>query len=139
MSTYTSTPAVVNKPISEMYARFNDLRFFEEQLAQLPEDRRAALGEVHFDADSITIVTPQVGNLTFAVVERIEPTKVVFGSPSSPVPLSLSVNFKEVNPDSTEITAVMDVEIPAMLRPFVGPKLQQAADQFGQMITNLAK
>ena len=37
----------------------------------------------------------------------------------------------------TDVTPTIDVEVPAMLKPFVGPKMQQAADQFGAMLTNL--
>ena len=51
----------------------------------------------------------------------------------------MSVNFAEVSPEATDVTTVIDVEIPAMLRPFVGPKLQQAADKFGEMISNLSR
>ncbi|MDE6318014.1 MAG: hypothetical protein K2L73_06405 [Muribaculaceae bacterium] len=139
MSRYESKPVTVDKPVDEMFNRFSDLTFFETQLEQLPEDKRAQLGEVHFAADSISIVTPQVGELKFEVIERHAPDKIVFGSPSSPVPLTMSVNFKAVTKSSTEVSTVIDVEIPAMLRPFVGPKLQQAADKFGEMISNLSR
>lgn len=139
MSRYESKPVTVDKPVDEMFNRFSDLTFFEKQLEQLPEDKRAQLGEVHFAADSIAIVTPQVGELKFEVIERHAPDKIVFGSPSSPVPLTMSVNFKAVTESSTEVSTVIDVEIPAMLRPFVGPKLQQAADKFGEMISNLSR
>lgn len=139
MSRYESKTVTVQKPIAEMFSRFSDLSFFEKQLEQLPEEQRAKLGEVHFAPDSIAIVTPQVGELKFQVIERHEPDKIVFGSPSSPIPLTMSVNFAEVSPEATGVTTVIDVEIPAMLRPFVGPKLQQAADKFGEMISNLSR
>lgn len=139
MSRYESKTVTVQKPICEMFSRFSDLSFFEKQLEQLPEEQRAKLGEVHFAPDSISIVTPQVGELKFQVIERHEPDKIVFGSPSSPIPLTMSVNFAEVSPEATDVTTVIDVEIPAKLRPFVGPKLQQAADKFGEMISNLSR
>lgn len=139
MSRYESKTVTVQKSAEEMFNRFADLSFFEKQLEQLPEDQRAKLGEVHFAPDSISIVTPQVGELKFEVIERHPNDKIVFGSPSSPIPLTMSVNFAEKAPDATDVTTVIDVEIPAMLRPFVGPKLQQAADKFGEMITNLSR
>ncbi|MBD5210096.1 MAG: hypothetical protein HDS69_03450 [Bacteroidales bacterium] len=139
MSRYESKPVTVDKPVDEMFNRFSDLTYFEKQIEHLPEDKRAQLGEVHFASDSISIVTPQVGELKFEVIERSCPDKIVFGSPSSPVPLTMTVNFKAVTEASTEVATVIDVEIPAMLRPFVGPKLQQAADKFGEMISNLSR
>lgn len=138
MSTYTSTPTVVNRPILEMYQRFDDLTMFASKLEQLPEEQRAKIGDVSFTKDSIAINTPQIGQLRFDVTERIAPTKVVFGTASSPVPLTMAINFKTITDDTTEVTTVIDVELPAMLRPFVGPKMQQAADQFGVLMSRLA-
>lgn len=139
MSKYSSKPAVVNRPIGELYARFNDLCFFGEKINELPAEQVEKIGDVSFTADSISINTPQIGTLTFRIVERVEPTKVVFGSPGSPVPLTMSVDFKAIDETSTEVSTVIDVEIPMMLRPLVGPKLQEAADKFGEMMTNLAR
>jgi hypothetical protein len=50
----------------------------------------------------------------------------------------MAINFKTITDDTTEVTTVIDVELPAMLRPFVGPKMQQAADQFGVLMSRLA-
>lgn len=138
MSRYESKTVTVERPVDEMFNRFSDLSFFEKQLEQLPEDKRAQLGEVHFAPDSISIVTPQVGELKFEVIERHSPDRIVFGSPSAPIPLTMSVNFNAISSEATDVTTVIEVEIPAMLRPFVGPKLQQAADKFGEMISNLS-
>ena len=75
MSRYESKTVTVQKPICEMFSRFSDLSFFEKQLEQLPEEQRAKLGEVHFAPDSISIVTPQVGELKFRSSSATSPTK----------------------------------------------------------------
>lgn len=139
MSTYTSTPAVVNRPAIDIFNHFADLTLFESRLESLPDEARAKLNGVIFQKDAIIVQTPQIGELRFEVIERIEHQKIIFGSPSSPVPLKMEVLLKELTPDSTEVQTQIDVEIPMMLRPFVGPKMQEAANKFGEMITNLAK
>lgn len=139
MSRYESKPVTVEKSVDEMFDRFSDLTYFENQIQQLPEEQRAKLGELKFTPDSIAVVTPQLGELKFEVTERVRPEKIVFGTSSSPIPLTMSVFFAEAAPGSTTVTTVIDVEIPAMLRPFVGPKLQQAAEKFGEMISNLSR
>lgn len=138
MSRYESKTVTVDKPIDDMFNRFSDLTLFEKRIQELPEDKRAQLGDVHFSADAISINTPQVGELKFQIIERSYPDKIVFGSPGAPINLNMSVNFVAVSDSSTNVTTVIDVDIPAMLRPFVGPKLQQAADKFGEMISNLS-
>lgn len=139
MSRYESKPTALNKSAEEMFDRFDDLTFFENKINDLPEEARAKLGEVHFDKNSIAIVTPQVGELKFEIIERHRPEKIVFGSPSSPIPLTMEVLLTPKGENASEVKTVIDVEIPAMLRPFVGPKLQQATDKFGEMISNLSK
>lgn len=129
----------VNRPANEIYDKFSDLSILGTQLDKLPEQQRAQIGDISFGHDSISINTPQIGELKFEVIERQEPAKVVFGTSSSPVPLTMRVDIKPMSDNSSEVTTVIDVEIPAMLRPFVGPKLQQAADKFGELISNLSK
>lgn len=138
MSRYESKTVTVEKSIDDMFNRFSDLSLFEKRIQELPDDKRAQLGDVRFSTDAISIVTPQVGELKFQIVERCYPDKIVFGSPGAPINLKMSVNFAAAGDSATNVTTVIDVDIPAMLRPFVGPKLQQAADKFGEMISNLS-
>lgn len=138
MSTYSSKPTTVNRPAAEIYSRFSDLSNLQDQLKNLPEEQRAKIGDVKFDADSIAIVTPQVGEIKFQVVERVPVSKIVFGSPSSPVPLSMTLTLNPVDDNSTEVVTAIDVEIPMMLRPLIGGKLQEAADQFSKLMSQLS-
>lgn len=139
MSTYKSKPVTVNRPAGELFGRFSDLSFLQERLSELPADELAKVGEVKFEPDTLTIVTPQVGEIRFSVLERVAPGRVVFGAVGSPIPLTMTVDFTPLTDDSTEVVTTIDVEIPAMLRPLVGPKLQQASDKFGELISQLSR
>ncbi|MDE7135833.1 MAG: hypothetical protein K2N91_04310 [Muribaculaceae bacterium] len=139
MSKYTGSPTIVAKPINEIYDRFKDLTFFEDKIKQLPAEQLAKLGNLNFTPDSITVDTGQMGNLTFGVTEREAPTKIVFSAVGSPVPLTMRIDLREIDPEQTEVLTSIDVDLPAMLKPFVGPKLQEAADKFSLMIGNLSK
>lgn len=139
MATYSSKPAVINRPIQEIFDRFSDLSNLQNQLKELPEEQLARIGDVKFDTDSIAINTPQVGEIKFQVTERVAPGKIVFGSPSSPIPLKMTLTLKPVTGDSTEAVTAIDVEIPMMLRPLIGGKLQEAADQFSKLMSQLSR
>lgn len=139
MATYSSKPAVINRPIQEIFDRFSDLGNLQNQLKELPEEQLARIGDVKFDTDSIAINTPQVGEIKFQVTERVAPGKIVFGSPSSPIPLKMTLTLKPVTDDSTEAVTAIDVEIPMMLRPLIGGKLQEAADQFSKLMSQLSR
>ena len=46
----------------------------------------------------------------------------------------MALHIAPAGEQSSTVTAEIDVEIPAMLRPLVGPQLQKAADQIGTLI-----
>lgn len=139
MATYKSSPQTVNRSAETLFDRFSDLSILQNSLEGLTEEQRKQIGDVKFTADSISIVTPQVGEIAFQVTERVRPSKVVFGTKSSPVPLTMAVDIKPVGEESSEVTTIIDVDIPAMLRPLVGPQLQKAAEKFGELISGLSR
>jgi hypothetical protein len=138
MAKYSSKPMTVNRPAQDIFDRFSDLSVMERKLSELPADQLAKVGEVKFEKDSIAIATPQVGEIKFQVMERVSPSKIVFGSPSSPVPMSMTLELTPVDASQTQVVTSIDVQIPAMLRPLVGGKLQEAADKFSQLMAQLS-
>ncbi len=137
MAVYKSKPVTVGRPATEMYERLSDLSRLQGSLDKLPEEQRQQIDNVQFSADSIRIQTPQVGEIAFKIIEKIEPEKVVFGTESSPVPLTMTLVVAPVSDSASTVAAEINVEIPAMLRPLVGPQLQKAADQLGNLIGTL--
>lgn len=93
MATYKSKPARINRSASDLYNRFSDMSRLQQSLDELPEEQRKQIGDVEFTANSLKIVTPQVGEIAFVIKERVEPSKIVFGTESSPVPLTMEVNI----------------------------------------------
>lgn len=145
MSTYASKPAAVSRSAEDIFARFSDMTRLQEQLDRLPADQRAKVGEVEFTPDSMKISTPQVGDIKFVILRREAPAtadgtlgKVVFGTESSPVPLTMEVDITPVDVASCSVTTQIDVELPVFARAIVGPQLQKAADRFGELISGLA-
>lgn len=110
----------------------------QQSLDELPEEQRKQIGDVEFTANSLKIVTPQVGEIAFVIKERVEPSKIVFGTESSPVPLTMEVNITPAGDEAADVETRIDVEIPAIVRPIIGPQLQKAADKFGELIAGLS-
>ena len=127
---------MVKQPINDIYNRVSNLSSFQQRLDELPEEARQKLGAVKFTDDKLIIQAPGVGEITFAIAERVAPTLLRLTAENSPVPFNIIMNFKEVDPTTTHVATDLDVEIPAMLRPLVGSKMQEAADKFGEMFSN---
>lgn len=128
---------MIDKPAEELFDRFSNLSFLQDKLAELPEDVKEKVGQIKFENDRLILSTAQVGDICFLVKDRRRPDLVVFTAENAPVPIDMSVSFKNVGPSSTEVSTSIDVEIPAIMKPLVGPHLQKAADKFGEVMTQL--
>lgn len=137
MAKYSSKPTVVEQPAAVLAGKFADFRELQHKLDELPAEQRERIGEVAFTDDTIAITTPQVGEIKLKAVERTA-ERVVLSAEKSPVPMKLEITFKPLSADSTELQGAIDVDIPMMLKPLIGPTLQRAADQFGSLFANLA-
>ena len=137
MSVFSGKAVVVARPMADIYARVSDLGQYKDLVEQLPEDARQKLQGVEFRGDSIKMDAPGVGELVFRITERVPSSHVGLEAVGSPVPLKLAIDLEEVDGTSTRITPRIDVQIPAMLKPFIGPKLQEGADRFGEVFTGI--
>ena len=136
MAKYTSKPATVDMAFADLTERLSDFSRLQSKLDELPAERKAQIGDVTFTTDSIDIVTPQVGQISLKATER-RPGHLSLTAAKSPVPMALSLNYEAQGSDKSSVVAEIDVELPAMLRPLVGPALQKAVDQMGAMFTTL--
>ena len=125
-------------PAEDVYARSSNMESFESRISELPDDVKAKIGDVRFTHDSIVISSAPVGEMTFNVSERVPGKRIAFSVANAPVPIMMSINLDAKDQESTEVVTSIDVDMPAILKPMVGPKLQQAVDNFGDMIKNIA-
>lgn len=139
MSKYTGKAVTIPRGVDEVYAKVSDLSQYKQLLDQLPESQRQNLGGVVIDGDSVKMDAPAIGQLTFKIAERVAPSRVSFTAAGAPVPLLLSVDLKNEGENATSVTPSIDIDIPAMLRPFIGNKIQEAADRFGDIFTSIFK
>lgn len=136
MATYTSPATQVNMPACALAAKFADFTALQAAMDAMPDDKREKIGNVEFTPDTIRIMTPQVGAVTLRATERT-PERIVLEAEGSPVPMKLLVGLTPVSEECTSVTGTIDVEIPMMLKPLIGPAMQKAADQFGNMFASL--
>lgn len=137
MAKYSSKPAIVSAPIVDAYQRLTDTAAFQQRVEAIPEEQRKMIGDIKFTENSISMNTPQVGEIQFDVIERTAPTRLVYSAAKSPVPLALAVKLSEKSDSETEIVSEVEVDIPAMLRPLIGGKMQEAANKFNELILTI--
>ena len=139
MTKYTGKTSVVNLPVAEISDKFADMSTFNDKLAGMPEDVRKHMGDLTFTSDSVCMDTKQAGKVVFKVTER-DDRHIVLAC-SFPLPISLTIHLSPVADDAaqTEVSTDVDIEIPAMLRPIIGPQMQKVADHFSTAMGSIAK
>lgn len=139
MTKYTGKTSIVNLPTSEISDKFADMSTFNDKLAGMPEEVRKHMGDLTFTRDSVCMDTKQAGKVVFKVTER-DDRHIVLAC-SFPLPISLTLNLSPVADDAakTEVSTDVDIEIPAMLRPIIGPQMQKVADHFSTAMGSIAK
>lgn len=116
--------------------KFADLSGMQSLVDQMPDEERQRVGDVKFTKDTITIAAPAVGEMCFTVTQRSE--QGVRLEASQPLPMALFIDL-ETEGDGSRATTGIDIELPMMLRPLLGPQLQKAAQQFGKIMTRIAE
>jgi hypothetical protein len=136
MANYKGKAVSVNSSAEAIAARFSDLSTLNDYVDKLPEAERQKIGDVSFEKDAISIKNPQIGSLRFAVTDCTP--QLIKLACASPVAMALQVHLSPLSADRTEVTTDIDINIPAMLRPFIAPHMQRAADQFGELMAKVA-
>ncbi len=135
---YTGKPYRLAAARGDVYNRLSDLSGVRERMSSLPDDLKAKMGTVNFpDSETLAFTAPGVGEMKFRIVERREPDLVRFMADTGVMPIYVDIALAEAGADSTDISATIEAEIPMMLRPLIGGKLQEAADKFGEMFGQL--
>lgn len=137
MAKFVGKPSVSKRPAAEVAAKFDDLTVLQDLMDRLPEDQRAKIGDISFTKDDVNIPVPQMGPVTLRVTER-RPDLITFDAVGVPVPLNLYVHINPLGENETEVSAEIEVDIPAFLKPMIGGTMQRAVDQFGQMMAMLS-
>lgn len=139
MATYNSEDVLLQTPAEAVFSKLSNLENLRSLLEKVPADKIPAdkmemFNSITITPDAITVPGGPVGALTFRVKEKVEPSLIRLVGEGSPVPLSLAMHISPDSETTSKAKVVIDIDIPAMLKPMVGGHIQKMADQFGQVL-----
>lgn len=138
MSIYSSRQVTLDAPQASAYERISDIGAYQAILDSMPEDMRKQAGDVRFTDDSVTINANPVGEMRFDVTRRQAPDTLELTAANSPAPMKLSLNLSPGDtPDKCILRTDIDVDVPAILRPMIGGKMQEAANQMTELVARI--
>lgn len=141
MATFKSDKVELRYPAEAVFDKLSDLSNIGTLLEnapvdQIPEDKRELLNKITFSRDTISFPAQPVGDVTLQVVRREPFTLIELDGVGTPVDLKMRM---EITPkgETCEAMVVVDIAIPAMLKPMVAGPLQKMTDQFSQVLRAL--
>lgn len=135
MAKYEGKPVTINRPVQDVYNAITNLGDYQQRLEQPPPEAKEKIGSVRFTDSSVIITAAPVGEIQFNVVEKREPELMKLAAANSPVPFEILVHMSPETDASSKVSTELNVDIPAMLRPMIGGKMQEAADKFSELIS----
>lgn len=131
---YTGKPYSVKMSREALYQRMSNLSEIRNRMDSIPQDLKARMGTVNFpDDETLAFSAPGVGDMAFRIVERNPESSVRYQCNTGMMPINVLLELEPYGTDETNVIASIEADIPMMLRPMIGGKLQEAADKFGEM------
>ena len=139
MDTFKSDTVTINTAIDKVYSKLSNPVTLKniENIGNVPEEVKAKIDDITFGEDTISFNANPIGNVTLQIVERVEPTRIVYSATSMPIPLKAVINLESVDVTTTKAVAELQMELNMFIRPMVEKPLTEGAKKFGELLTVL--
>ncbi|MDE6408992.1 MAG: hypothetical protein K2K81_01935 [Muribaculaceae bacterium] len=142
MAEYKSAETPVKASAEAVYKKLSNLEGLKELLSRVPEDQvpadqRELFNQIQITPDTLSFPAGPVGNLTLRLTETVEPTFIKLEGVGTPVPMALILHIYPSTEVSCSVQVVIDLHIPAMLKPMVSGPINKMVSQFAEMFRNL--
>ena len=142
MAEYKSEETPIKASAEAVYRKLSNLEGLKELLERVPEDQvpadqRDLFNQGKITPDTISFPAGPVGDLTLQLTETVEPTFIKLEGVGAPVPMALMLHIHPSTEVSCSVQVVIDLKIPAMLKPMVSGPLNKMVSQFAEMMRNL--
>ncbi len=131
MSKYESSIKVVKSTVESVFEKLTD---FSRLKGLVPQEY---VKDFRVDGDACHFTIDKAGEICLKIVEKTPYSLVKYGLEASvPVDVNLFVQLKP-SPDTdaeSRLKVTLMAEIPLMLRPMIGNKLQEAVDKIADAL-----
>ena len=117
-----------------VYRNISDLRNLEKVRDRIPEDK---VKDFSFDADTISVSVPPVGELKLRIIEREEPKCVKFETAQSPLPFNVWVQMLPVDEQSSKMKVTVKAELNPFIKGMVSGPLQDGVEKIADALAKI--
>ena len=134
MSKFESSVKQIPYSQTAVYRSISDRSHLEKVRDRVPTDK---VKEFVFDADSVAVNVPPVGEIRLRIVNREEPKCVKFETVQSPMPFFLWVQMLPVTETSSKMKVTVEADIPLMLKAMVSGPLKDAVEKVADALASI--
>lgn len=142
MAEFKSEETPIKASAEAVFNKLSNLEGLKDLLDKVPQDQIPAdqldlFNQVRITPDTISFPAGPVGELTLRLTETVAPVFIKLEGQGGPVPMALMLNIHPATEISCSVQVVIDLQIPAMLKPMVSGPLNKMVGQFATMLRNL--
>ena len=137
MNTYESKQKQIRKEQGAIYDRISDLRNAKPYVDAIPKDMKGEMQDIEFTDDSVSFKAGMVGKVTMRIIDRSAPKMLKFGVEGVPVQANLWIQLVGVSENDTRMKVTVKADIPLMLKPMIGNKLEEGVERFADMLAGV--
>ena len=137
MNTYESKQKQIRAEQGAIYDRISDLRNAKPYVDAIPAEMRKEVQDIEFTDDSVSFKAGMVGRVTMRIIDRTAPKMLKFGMEGIPVQANLWIQLVGVSENDTRMKVTVKADIPLMLQPMIGNKLEEGVERFADMLATV--
>lgn len=128
--------------VGKVRERFDDPDFQQQLSQQVPDDQkieeiRERLDSMQFDADSVSMDVPPIGNVAIRIIER-EPEKCIkFESINSPIHFYMWVQLLPLTDTTSRMRLTVEADVNPFMRMMVEKPLREGVEKLADMLASL--
>lgn len=134
MKTYESKQKQIRKEQGAIYDCISDLRNAKPYVDAIPADMKKGFEDIEFTEDSVSFSANMVGRVTLKIIDREAPKMLKFQADGIPMAANLWIQLVGVSEDDTRMKVTVKADIPLMLRPMIGGKIEKGVEKFAEML-----
>ena len=133
MEKYESKQKQILQNQEVVYQKLSDLRNWEKYMPKSGEIMDN-IEDLEFGMDYVSFKAKMAGKVVLRIVDRETPKMLKFGIEGSPVAANLWIQLVGVEEQDTRMKLTIKADIPLMLKPMIGNKLQEGIDRAADLI-----
>lgn len=147
MSTFESSIKQIPHSQESVYRTLSDLnnlqRFrerFEQMKGQLSAEQlqqMEQLKNLQFDADSVSVQAPMVGEVKLRIIDREELKTIKFETEKSPIPCNFWIQLLPTSETSCKMKLTLKADIPFMLKGMVKKPLEEGIEKIAEALAHV--